>query len=51
MRVPALPEGYIVLYGVVDAFLQRPFLSLGTGGQRDDRQGCDNDDNVLFHIH
>lgn len=24
---------------------------LGTGGQRDDRQGCDNDDNVLFHIH
>lgn len=24
---------------------------LGTGGQRDDRQGCDNDDNVLLHIH
>ena len=38
MGVPALPQGDVVLHGVVDAFLQCPFLVLRAGGHACDRQ-------------
>ena len=38
MGVPALPQGDVVLHGVVDAFRQCPFLVLRAGGHACDRQ-------------
>ena len=50
MGVPALPQGDVVLHGVVDAFLQCPFLVLCAGGHACDRQRGDQDDCLYFHV-